>query len=180
MRKFLLIQLFIFGCFLQGFSQSLVMTKMLQPAQSTLCAGTKFIIAYQKTGNFNSDNKINLQFVDYYSSSRVILNIDTKDSSGYLVGVFPDFLRIPELNYYLSDSYNSMTLRIASTSPEVVSAPLVSYSTFSLGIRPSIRIDTTSTTIARDKVLQLRISGSATSPFSIVCICQFYQNNRTY
>jgi hypothetical protein len=84
-----------------------------------------------------------------------------------LVGVFPDFLRIPELNYYLSDSYSSMTLRIASTSPAVVSAPLVSYSTFSLGIRPSIRIDTTSTTIARDKVLQLRISGSATSPFSI-------------
>ncbi len=167
MRKFLLIQLFIFGCFLQVFSQSLVMTKMLQPAQSTLCAGAKFIIAYQKTGNFNSDNKINLQFVDYYSSSRVILNIDTKDSSGYLVGVFPDFLRISELNYYLSDSYNSMALRIASTSPEVVSAPLVSYSTFSLGIRPSIRIDTTSTTIARDKVLQLRISGSATSPFSI-------------
>jgi len=166
MRKFLFTQLLLLGCFLQVFSQSLVMTKMLQPTQSTLCAGAKFIIAYQKKGDFNSDNKIKLQLINYYDSSKVLVDIDTKDSSGYLVGAFPDFQQIPEFSNSLSNSYGSILLQIASTSPAVVSAPL-SYSSVALGVRPNIRIDTTSTTIARDKVFQLKISGSATSPIAI-------------
>lgn len=167
MRKLLFTQLLIFSCFLQVFSQSLVLTKMLQPTQSNLCAGAKFIIAYQKTGNFNSDNKFKLQLVDSYSTSKVLVDIDTKDSSGYLVGTFPDFQQISGLSNFLYNSYNYVKVQIASTSPVVSPALYGSYSSFALGVRPTVKIDTSSVTISRDKALLLKLSGTSTGSVSI-------------
>ncbi|MDI9881563.1 T9SS type A sorting domain-containing protein [Flectobacillus longus] len=168
MRKFLLIQLFIFGCFLQVFSQTVTITRIVQPTSTNFCSGGRFIIAYKKTGEFNSDNKFKLQLVDSYSTSKVLVDIDTKDSSGYLVGTFPDFQQISGLSSYLDNSYYSnVMLQIASTSPKVDPIKFVTYASFSLAVRPNIKLDTTSASISRDKVLQLKLSGIATGTFSI-------------
>ncbi|MDI9863368.1 T9SS type A sorting domain-containing protein [Flectobacillus sp. DC10W] len=167
MRKFLLIQLFIFGCFLQGFSQTVTITRIVQPTSSNICSGSKFIIAYQKTGNFNSDNKFKLQFTDSYNTSKVLVDIDTKDSSGYLVGTFPDFQQIPGLSNFLYNSYNYVKIQIASTSPVVAPVLYGSYSSFTLGVRPTVKIDTSSVTISRDKALLLKLSGTSTGSASI-------------
>lgn len=167
MRILLLVQLFLFSCFLPVFSQTATITKFVEPTSSNFCSGSKFIIAYQKTGQFNSDNKFKLQIVDPYNTGKVLIDIDTKDSSGYLVGKFPDFLQISGLSNFLYSSYNYIKVQLASTSPVVAPVPFLSYSSFSLAVPPSIKIDTSSVAISRDKALLLKVSGTSTGTTSI-------------
>ena len=169
MRKFLFTQLLLLGCFLQVFSQTVTFKRIVQPTSTNFCSGGKFILSYQKTGNFNSDNKFKVQLTDYFQPNKVLVDIDTKDSSGYLVGTFPDFQQISKLSDYLykRTNYNYVRIQIATTSPSVEPSQFGLASSFALIIRPNIIIDTTSASIFRDKVLPLKLSGTSSGDFSI-------------
>lgn len=94
--------------------QSIEITKVQGETGSTICLGKKVSVSYNITGSFNLGNTFKIQV----KSSNVDnwVNLDTKDSSGYLLAVLPTNINGIQENY---DNYGDF--RVSSSSPAISS-----------------------------------------------------------
>ena len=116
--------LILFSFILKG--QTIGISKVQSETNSIICLGKKVLVTYTKTGTFNQDNIFKVQMKSSYSENWT--NLETKDSSGYLVITLPS--EMP--NAISGNSYYSSDFRIASSSPSLVSNNFSYQNTYSL------------------------------------------------
>lgn len=111
-----------------AWTQSVSLDAVIVPSKEYLCAGKNVVLAYHTDGAFNADNKFTIQLV-----SNTSISLETKDSSGFLVGKIPasieDNLAGPFTPVY--------QIRIISSSPVVNSS---STSNYNIGILPVLTV----------------------------------------
>lgn len=111
-----------------AWTQSVSLDAVIEPSKEYLCAGKNVVLAYHTNGAFNADNKFTIQLV-----SNTSISLETKDSSGFLVGKIPASI---EAN--LAGPFTPVyQIRIISSSPAVNSS---STSNYNIGILPVLTV----------------------------------------
>ena len=95
MPKFLLLAFFLFNSLSSLFAQSFDIVGIVEPSQNYICSKQKLVFAIQKNGTFDTNNKFTLQLVN--NQNKVVLNLDTKDSAGFILSNLPDFTQYPTI-----------------------------------------------------------------------------------
>ena len=173
MKKALLLLLIYFAYNAKVYSQTpeIIFSGLKSPQNGVICAGQKFTAIFNTRGSFYTGNKFSLQIATWGGS--VILNLDTKDSSGFLVGEYPSDDVLSQLNpneYYY--------LQIASTAPKIISNQ--AKQDFRYAKLPKlIHNPISSTTIRKGTALGIDLTGSAMAPLSFTTSegDNYYMNN---
>lgn len=163
MRKFLLLAFFLFNSFSSFlFAQSFDIVGIVEPSQNYICSKQKIVLAIQKNGTFDANNKFTLQLLN--NQNKIVLNLDTKDSSGFLVTYLPDFAQYPSVFDYEGNTSSFLfRFQMLSSSPGYTTG--IFNQAFAIAKVPNVRIiDTTSTGVTRGLAYEMRLTGSGSFP----------------
>lgn len=112
-------------------AQSISISTVNGESGNNLCVGQRIVIQYKIQDTFNADNKFTVQVKKSYDYSGKWNDVETKDSSGFLIAILPQSL-FNNISFAWSSVY--IDLRIASSSPAYTSAVTSSFTVYSAPI----------------------------------------------